>query len=141
MQIPPLTQSIGSAERSMRALLERHLHDSGLSFPTWTVLVCTSAEPLTVVQVAQRQISRQVVSGADEAFQAIEKLTETGLIATDEDDVLTQTDKGSILYKELSDKVEHIIQALYGDLPNGDLDVTHRTLREIAKRANNLLTL
>jgi hypothetical protein len=82
-----------------------------------------------------------VVSGADEAFQAIEKLTETGLIATDEDDVLTQTDKGSILYKELSDKVEHIIQALYGDLPNGDLDVTHRTLREIAKRANNLLTL
>jgi hypothetical protein len=140
MQIPPLTQSVGSAERSMRALLERHLQDAGLSFAAWTALVFTNAATLTLEQVAQRQISGHVVSGADEARQAIEKLTEAGLIAANENDILTQTDKGSALFKELSGKIKNLTQTLYGDLPSADLEATHRTLLEIAKRANSLLS-
>jgi len=81
-----------------------------------------------------------VVSGADEARQAIEKLTEAGLIAANENDILTQTDKGSALFKELSGKVKNLTQTLYGDLPSADLEATHRTLLEIAKRANSLLS-
>ena len=84
MQIPPLTQSVGSAERSMRSLLERHLQDAGLSFPAWTALVFTNASLLTIEQVAQRQISGHIVSGTDEARQVIERLTETGLITANE---------------------------------------------------------
>jgi hypothetical protein len=137
MQIPPLTQSVGSAERSMRALLERHLQDAGLSFPAWTVLVFTNASPLTIEQVVQRQISGHVVSGVDEARQVIQKLTETGLITANESDMLIHTDIGTTLFKELSRKVNDITQALYGDLPSADLEATHRTLLEIAKRANN----
>jgi len=140
MQIPPLTQSVGSAERSMRALLERHLQDAGLSFPAWTVLVFTNTSPLSIEQVVQRQISGHVVSGADEARQAIQKLTETGLIIADESDMLMHTDKGATLFQELSGKVKDITQSLYGDLPSADLEATHRTLLEIAKRANNFLS-
>ena len=123
----------------MRALLERHLQDAGLSFPAWTALVFTNASPLSIEQVVQRQISGHVVSSADEARQAIEKLTETGLITANENEILTYTDKGSTLFKELSGKVKDITQALYGDLPSADLEATHRTLLEIAKRANSLL--
>ena len=139
MQIPPLTQSVGSAERSLRALLEHHLQNAGLSFPAWTTLVFTNASPLSVEQVAQRQISGHVVSGADEARKAIQKLTDTGLMEINESGILAHTYKGSILFKGVSDHVKVITQTLYGDLPSADLDATHRTLLEIARRANGLL--
>lgn len=140
MQIPPLTQSVGSAERSMRALLERHLQGAGLSFPAWTVLVFTNASPLSFEQIAQRQISGHVVSGVADARQAIDKLIETGLVTSNESDMLIHTEKGSAIFKGLSGKVKDITQSLYGDLPGADLDATHRTLLEIAKRANSLLS-
>lgn len=138
MQIPPLTQSVGSAERSMRAVLERHLQDAGLSFPAWTVLVFTNASPLTVDQIAQRQISGHVVSGIDGTRLEIDRLIQAGLIKA-ESGALSHTDKGSALFNELSGKVKDITQSLYGDLPGADLEATHRTLLEIAKRANDIL--
>lgn len=140
MQIPPLTQSVGSAERSMRALLERHLQDAGLSFPAWTVLVFTNASPLTVDQIAQRQISGHVVSSINGVRLEIDRLIQAGLIKASEGGALSHTDKGSALFNELSGKVKNITQSLYGDLPGADLEATHRTLLEIAKRANGILT-
>ncbi len=140
MQIPPLTQSVGSAERSMRALLERYLQDAGLSFPAWTALVFTNASPLTVDQIAQRQISGHVVSSINGARLEIDRLIQAGLIKASESGALSHTDKGSALFNELSGKVKDITQSLYGDLPGADLEATHRTLLEIAKRANGILT-
>ena len=139
MQIPPLTQSVGSAERSMRALLERHLQGAGLSFPAWTILVFTNASPLTVDQIAQRQISGHVVSNINEARLEIDRLIQAGLLKASESGELSHTDKGSALFNELSGKVKDITQSLYGDLPGVDLEATHRTLLEIAKRANGIL--
>lgn len=140
MQIPPLTQSIGTAERSMRALLERNLQSAELSFPAWTVLVFTNASPLTVDQIAQRQISGHVVSSLNEARLEIDHLIQAGLIEASESGAQSHTDRGSALFNELSGKVKDITQSLYGDLPGADLEATHRTLLEIAKRANGILT-
>ncbi|WP_263772045.1 hypothetical protein [Propionivibrio soli] len=140
MQLPPLTQSVGSAERSMRALLERHLQDVGLSFPAWISLVFTNASPLTVDQIAQRQISGHVVSSIDEVRLEIDTLLQAGLLKASESGTLSHTDKGSALFVELSGKVKDVTQSLYGDLPSEDLEATHRTLLEIAKRANGILT-
>jgi len=140
MQIPPPAQSVGSAERSMRALLERNLQDAGLSFPAWTVLVSTNASPLTVDQVAQRQISGHVVSSLIDARLEIDRLIQADLIKASETGALSHTDKGSALFNELSGKVKNITQSLYGDLPSADLEAAHRTLLEIAKRAKGLLT-
>ena len=81
-----------------------------------------------------------MVSGADETRQAIEKLAGAGLITADEGDTLMHTDEGAVLFKELSGKIKDMTQALYGDLPGTDLEATHRTLQEIAKRANSLLS-
>jgi DNA-binding MarR family transcriptional regulator len=140
MQIPPLAQSVGSAERSMRALFELNLQEAKLSFPAWTALVFTNNSPLTFDQVAQRQISGHVVASAVDARREIDNLIEAGLIAADNANMLTHTDKGSAAFRELSGKVKEITQALYGDLPIEDLEATHRTLLEIAKRASARLS-
>ena len=140
MPIPPLTQSIGSAERSMRALLERNLREADLSFSAWTALVFTNSSPLTSEQVAQRQISGHVVASTDEAQQEINKIIQAGLIKMNESGVLMHTDKGAAIFQQISGKVKEIAQSLYGDLPLSDLETTHRTLLEIANRANGLLS-
>lgn len=140
MQIPPLTQSIGSAERSMRALLEQNIQEAKLSFPAWTALVFINASPLTFDQIAQRQISGRIVPSAADSRREIDGLIDTGLVSVDDRDVLTHTGKGSVLFAQLSGKVKDITQALYGDLPSMDLETTHRTLLEITKRANGLLS-
>lgn len=140
MQLPPLTQSVGAVERSMRALLERYLQDVGLSFPGWISLVFTNASPLTVDQIAQRQISGHVVSSIDEVRLEIDTLLQAGLLKASESGALSHTDEGSALFIELSGKVKDVTQSLYGDLPSEDLEATHRTLLEIAKRANGILT-
>lgn len=123
----------------MRTVLERHLQDAGLSFPAWTALVFTNASPLTVDQIAQRQVSGHVVASINGARQEIDRLIQVGLIETSENGALSHTDKGSTLFNELSGKVKDITQSLYGDLPGADLEATHRTLLEIAKRANGML--
>lgn len=140
MQLPPLTQSVGLAERAMRALLEQKLHEVELSFPAWTALVFTCTSPLSFEQIAQRQISGHIVSGAADVRLAIDKLIERGVIVANESGLLIHTEKGSAIFKELSGKVKEITQTLYGDLPGADLEATHRTLLEIAKRANSLFS-
>lgn len=57
MPTPPLTRSIGSAERALRALLERELSREHLSFAQWTALVFSSASPLSIAEIAQRQLA------------------------------------------------------------------------------------
>jgi len=136
---PPLTQSIGSAERSMRALLERTLHGAGLSFLAWTALVFTSTSPQTPEQVAQRQIAGHLAASAVATQQAINQLMDARLVAAERDGLLFHTNQGAELFKDLSSAIEENTDALYGDLPIADLAATHRTLLEIAKRANRLL--
>jgi hypothetical protein len=59
---PPLTRYIGETERSLRALLDRLLRDSGLSFPAWTVLVTVdSSDGIGVGDLIEVALEVQVV--------------------------------------------------------------------------------
>jgi len=124
----------------MRALLERNLRDADLSFPAWTVLVLTHPSLLSPEQIAQRQIGGHIVASADETRQAIGELVTAGLARASENGMLAHTEKGAVLFEELSGSISEITRALYGDLPGADLEATHRTLVEIARRANGLLS-
>ena len=139
MQIPPLTRSIGSAERSMRALLEQKILIANLSFTEWTVLAFTSASPLKLEEVVQRLTIGHVVTNASDAQKSINNLLSSNLITMSPDNVLTHSEKGKTMFSHLNGEVEGITRTLYGDLPIADLETTHRTLSEIAMRANNLL--
>jgi hypothetical protein len=141
MSTPPLTRSVGSAERAMRALLERELARENLSFAQWTALVFTSTSALSVAKIAQRQIAGHVVTGESETQTAIELLLGSGVLSGTPDEGLQHTEKGRGLFKSLSESIEQITNSLYGDLPPADLEATHRTLLEVASRANKLLEI
>ena len=141
MSTPPLPRSIGTAERSLRALLERELGRSHLSFPQWIALVFTSTGPLPLSQVIQRQLAGQVVTSEAAAKEAINHLLVGGLLSSDDAGNLTHTDKGGQTFASLSAAVQGITTSLYGDLPPSDLEATHRTLLEIGNRAATLLAV
>ncbi|WFP48713.1 hypothetical protein PL263_11395 [Methylomonas sp. EFPC3] len=123
----------------MRALLEQKLQNVNLSFAEWTVLAFTSGAPLKSDDVVQRQITGHIIAAAADGHESIGRLTRAGLIAKNQDDVLAHTESGKAVFIRLSGEVEGMTQRLYGDLPIEDLQATHRTLTEIAKRAGTLL--
>ena len=139
MATPPLTRSIGTAERSLRALLERELEHEGLSFPQWTALVFTSAAPLSFKEIAQRQLAGHVVSGEPESQAAVNDLITRAVLSKNAEGALQHSDRGHALFLGISAAVERITNTLYGDLPQADLEAAHRTLIEISARATKLL--
>jgi len=139
MAIPPLTRSIGAAERSMRALLDRELSRYGLSFPHWTALVFAAEEGLPQHLIAQRQLAGRVVATEVETGEAVDELVRQGLLFANPAGSLQQTEKGRATFTDISKAVESITASLYGDLPQADLEATHRTLMEVGNRAARLL--
>lgn len=149
---PALTRDIGQAERTLRALLERTLNESGLSFSDWTVLVSLDgANQLAASELVQRQVDGHVAPEAA-ASATVDGLRTSGLIATagesagpvarrteGGDPLLTLTSAGQAVYQPVRQSVLRITGELYGDLPAADLEATHRTLAEIARRAHDLL--
>ena len=148
MTTPPLTRDIGQAERAMGALLEPLLVEAGLSFPEWTVLVFLEGiGPLTPDELVRRQVGGRVALEA-EARAAVDRLLSRGLLAPtdeargsggpggDEDHWLVPTAAGAAAYRPVRRAVDRITDGLYGDLPPADLEATHRTLEEVARRAN-----
>lgn len=133
-----LTQSVGLAERSMRALLEQELREAELSFTDWTVLVFTNAAPLDAAEVIRRLLDSHIVPDATDARRAIDRLAAVGLIIRQENQ-LVQTAKGIAVFSEYGGRAKELSQALYGDLPGPDLEATHRTLTQIAARATRML--
>jgi hypothetical protein len=140
MQLPPITRSLGAAERSLRALLERELAKRSLRFAEWTALVFTASAPLEPEEVARRQIAGHIVPEASASVASVERLLTDGLMSRDPEGKLQQTERGQQVFKELSAAIETITQAAYGHIPHGDLDATHRTLLEIGSCADALLS-
>jgi hypothetical protein len=78
---PPLTRALGTAERSVRALLERQLGSAGLSFPEWTVLaVLDGGGPLPARRLVQAQLGGKVVPDVVAAEATVERLCSSGLL-------------------------------------------------------------
>lgn len=108
------------------------------SFVEWTTLVHLDvAGPLTPDELVRRQANGRVASEA-EARAAAEGLLSRGLIAPADggDTPLALTHAGEAVYRPVRRTVDSITDGLYGDLPPGDLEATHRTLAEIYRRAD-----
>ncbi len=130
---PSLSREIGTAERTLRALLDTQLAGPGLTFPEWTMLVTLAVEgPLAADDVVQRQLAGRTVADAGEARAAIDHLRATGLVSGDP---LAATAAGEAVFRPIQQSVAAITDDIYADLAPDDLDVTRRTLVEIARRA------
>jgi hypothetical protein len=147
--IPNLTRDIGQTERAMGALLEPLLEEAGVSFAEWTVLVFLGgAGPLTTGELVRRQVNGRAAPRAG-ALTAVDGLLSRGLLVPvgedhgaggpggdGEDPRLALTADGEAAYLPVRRAVGRITDELYGDLPPADLEATHRTLAEVARRAN-----
>ncbi|HMG42249.1 MAG TPA: hypothetical protein VK611_13005 [Acidimicrobiales bacterium] len=134
---PPLTRYLGTAERTLRALLEQLSDEAGLSFPEWTTLVVLdTAGPLGRDELVRQQVAGRV-AGEALAAASIDDLVSSGLIASagDDDPRLSLTAAGEVVFRPLRQTVTRITDDLYGDLPPTDLAATRRTLEEITRRA------
>jgi len=134
---PPLTRYLGTAERTLRVLLEQLIDEAGLSFPEWTTLVVLdTAGPLGRDDLVRRQVAGRV-AGEALAAASIDDLVSSGLIAPvgDDDPNLALTAAGEVVFRPLRQTVTRITDDLYGDLPPTDLAATQRTLEEITRRA------
>lgn len=137
--VPAITRDIGQAERTLRALLDRRLEIAGLAFPEWTILVVLdTAGPLAIDEVVRRQLAGRVVADEEDARAAVLALRSAGLVGPDDeaDSRLVITSAGEAVYRPLRETISRLTAELYGDLPEHDMEVTRRTLVEIARRAN-----
>jgi hypothetical protein len=131
-----LTRDIGEAERTLRALLERLLADAGLSFPVWTVLAFLDGEPLDRDELVGRQLRGSVVPDAYVAGSTVDGLVSSGLVAGSSGGGLALTPAGEARYRPVRQAVNRITEGLHRGLLAADLEATHRTLVELARRAH-----
>jgi hypothetical protein len=133
---PLLTRDIGEVERALRALLERLLAPAGLSFAEWTVLSFLDGAPLDRAELVRRQLGGRVVADRAEAESTVDGLVSSGLVAPRSGGGLGLSDAGEVRYRPVRQAVSRITDGLYRGLPAADLDATHRTLVEVARRAH-----
>jgi hypothetical protein len=133
---PVLTRDIGEAERTLRALLERLLASAGLTFPEWTVLAFLDGAPLGRDELVRRQLAGSVVGDAGEAESTVDALLSSGLVVAGGGGAIEVTAAGDARYRPVRREVSRITDGLYEGLPVADLEATHRTLVEVARRAH-----
>jgi hypothetical protein len=133
MATPFGPQLIGETEKTLNALLRRHLEGSGLSEPQWVTLQLADA--------FDGKVDRDglVATVADRAHfynsdEIVRQLTEAGLLADGR-----LSDRGRALLTTLRGSIAATTGPLFRDLDAGDVDATTRVLNELVTRARGLL--
>jgi DNA-binding MarR family transcriptional regulator len=133
---------LGQAEKTLNAILDRHLAGTGLTEPLWVTLTLTVATGGTVGRdqlVARLADALKVSEG--EAQAHIAELAAAGLLdAPDgEGSMVRVTDTGQRLHGRIRTVVTEITQRMWGDLPPEDLATAGRVLSTILARAKKEL--
>ena len=133
---------LGQTEKTLNAILDRHLAGTGLTEPQWVTLTLTVASGGAVEH-------RQLVSRVADALKVSEveaqaRLTELAAaqlleVRGDEGSLVTVTDAGQRLHAQIRTVVTDITQRLWGDLPSEELATAGRVLSTILARANEEL--
>ena len=141
---PALTgRDIGAAARSTNALLQRLLDDADLPFAEWTILFTLAGTGPLGRPMPRGALVRQQADGLkvpDSTVEAtLDGMVASGLLA-DDSGLLAPTAAGRAVYQPIRDVVDQLTETIYGDLPPDDLEVTRRTLEEVTRRADALLS-
>jgi DNA-binding MarR family transcriptional regulator len=134
-----LTQSIGQAENALRAILDRILAQTRITFVQWVMLNMISRGESGV---AREQLVRQIAGALklDEQpiLAALGGLTTRTLITgqSGETGRVALTAAGEELFHTLRQRIESVAEHLYGDLPAEELAITRRILEVVTERAN-----
>jgi DNA-binding MarR family transcriptional regulator len=130
---------LGQAEKTLNAILDRHLAGTGLTEPQWVTLTLTVATGGTVGrdQLVARLADALKVSEGEAQAHIAELAAARLLDAPDgEGSMVRVTDTGQQLHGRIRTVVTEITQRMWGDLPPEDLATAGRVLSTILARAN-----
>jgi DNA-binding MarR family transcriptional regulator len=135
---PPLAPLIGQTENTLRAILNRQLAGTEVTYPQWTALILTAAaggpvghDQLTTGLAGALQAD-QVTAGSH-----IDALAASGLVQATPgpSSCIALTEAGQQLLSRVQKQTGEITQRLWGDLPAADLEATRRVLSTVLERA------
>lgn len=134
---PPLTQFIGRTERTLRALMDLVLADTGGTFHQWVALNLTAANGDTIDR-------SQLIAGLANAVQideaaadaTIREMVDARLLQAGSPSVVALSDAGHERYARLRAAIDQTTAPLYAYIPVDDLAATRRVLTTISERAD-----
>jgi DNA-binding MarR family transcriptional regulator len=129
-------QLIGQTEKTLNAILDRHLAGAGLTEPQWITLTLAlrSAEPVDRAEFAARVSGATKFSEADVEAR-ISDLADAQLLDVTSGTVAV-TDAGRELHARIFAANTDLTERLWGDLPAADLETAARVLAIVLERAN-----
>jgi DNA-binding MarR family transcriptional regulator len=132
-------QLIGQTEKTLNAILYRHLADAGLDEPQWVTLTLAvrGGGPAGRDQFA-REVARAAEFDETDVHTRIAELADARLLAvSDGDDAqVAATDAGRELHARIRAINTQLTERLWGDLPAEDLETAARVLGIVLQRAN-----
>jgi DNA-binding MarR family transcriptional regulator len=132
-------QLIGQTEKTLNAILYRHLADAGLDEPQWVTLTLAvmGGGPADRDQFAQQVASAAKFDETD-VRKRIAELVDARLldVSAGDDAQVAVTDKGSELHARIRATNTQLTERLWGDLPAEDLETAARVLGIVLQRAN-----
>lgn len=132
--LPFGTQLIGRTEKTLGALLDRILQDSGLSEPEYVAMrVCSDRAGSQRADI-EAQLATVFRKGEDHAAALLDRLIAAGVIEDDASRSLRLTAAGGALRDRIAAETDVITERLWGDLPAEDLSVAARVLTTVLRR-------
>jgi DNA-binding MarR family transcriptional regulator len=133
--LPFGTQLIGRTEKSLNAILDRILGDSGLNETEYVAMRFCAAHPGAPRAEATAQLATVFRKGEEHAAAQVERLVSAGIVESDPAGSLELTAAGRELQARLVAEIESITARLWGDIPAADLEVAGRVLSTVLRRA------
>jgi hypothetical protein len=132
---------IGETEKTLNAILDRHLSGAGLTEQHWITL---SLAVVSGGSIDRDQLVGQVVSGAkfsEEDVQArVSELVSRHLLDDSGFPVVTVTHEGRELQARIRAANNELTERLWGDLPADELATAAGVLTTVLERANTELS-
>lgn len=132
---------IGETEKTLNAILDRHLAGSGLTEQHWITLTVAI---VSGGSIDRDELVKQVVSGAKFSEQdvraRVSELVGRQLLDDSISPEVTVTDAGAQLHAQIRAANTELTARLWGDLPADELATTARVLGIVLERANAELT-
>jgi hypothetical protein len=129
MSTPFGPQLIGETEKTLNALLLRHLDGTGIAEPEWVTL---RVAHMLDGSVDHDGLAHAVADRAHftDAADLVDELIARGLL---DDGRLTT--EGRDFLARMQTAIADDVAAIFGDLPADDVDATERVLNELVARA------
>jgi DNA-binding MarR family transcriptional regulator len=130
----PFGQTLAFAERTLTAVLRRHLAERQTTPETWYALqLIATRGPGMARKALSDDLEGSRTMTADSTRQLLTRLEADGLIRGGTE--LDLTTEGQVLYQDLREYVARPTAELLGQFDADDVDTTVRTLQAITQRA------